>query len=132
MGSSLLEKLAAREQTTSNHILHSVTKSDAKEPEAIGPLTSTEELLEALDLGIDSDEKDPEELESASIEADIQDGDNVEVINPKKRKRRTKKEKEMDIESMPKFVELTKLLPPVPKKGNFEVNTVKGSLYFFS
>jgi hypothetical protein len=31
-----------------------------------------------------------------------------------------------------KFVELADLLPPIPKKGNFDVETIKGSQYFFS
>lgn len=31
-----------------------------------------------------------------------------------------------------KFVNLVDLLPPLPKKGNFDVETIKGSQYFFS
>ncbi|KAK7677149.1 hypothetical protein QCA50_019858 [Cerrena zonata] len=31
-----------------------------------------------------------------------------------------------------KFIEMTELLPPVPKKGVFDVDRVKNSLYFFS
>ena len=31
-----------------------------------------------------------------------------------------------------KFVDLTELLPPVPAKGNFKVEAIKGSQYFFS
>lgn len=31
-----------------------------------------------------------------------------------------------------KFVNLTDLLPPVPAKGNFKVEAIKGSQYFFS
>jgi DNA-directed RNA polymerase len=31
-----------------------------------------------------------------------------------------------------KFVELVDLLPPLPQKGDFDVNTIKGSAYFFS
>ena len=57
-GGSLLKKLADREQTTSDDILHSVTKSDPQEQKAIGPLASTEELLEALDLVIGSEGDD--------------------------------------------------------------------------
>lgn len=32
----------------------------------------------------------------------------------------------------PKFVNLVDLLPPLPNKGDFDVNTIKGSAYFFS
>jgi len=31
-----------------------------------------------------------------------------------------------------KFVNFTDLLPPLPAKGNFKVETIKGSQYFFS
>jgi DNA-directed RNA polymerase len=31
-----------------------------------------------------------------------------------------------------KFVDLADLLPPVPAKGEFDVNKIKSSLYFFS
>ncbi|KAI0798166.1 DNA/RNA polymerase [Abortiporus biennis] len=31
-----------------------------------------------------------------------------------------------------KFIELTELFPPLPKKGGFDVSTIKKSLYFFS
>ena len=31
-----------------------------------------------------------------------------------------------------KFVRLVDLLPPLPQKGEFDVNTIKSSLYFFS
>ena len=31
-----------------------------------------------------------------------------------------------------KFVNLTELLPPLPAKGNFNVEAIKGSQYFFS
>jgi DNA-directed RNA polymerase len=36
------------------------------------------------------------------------------------------------LELMGKFVNLTDLLPPLPKKGDFDVETIKGSQYFFS
>lgn len=44
-----------------------------------------------------------------------------------------KKRKEMGIASFEgKFVDLTALLPPLPKKGEFDVSKIKSSLYFFS
>lgn len=36
------------------------------------------------------------------------------------------------IELLGKFVNLTDLLPPLPKKGGFKVEMIKGSQYFFS
>ena len=31
-----------------------------------------------------------------------------------------------------KFIDLVRLFPPLPKKGTFDVNTIKKSVYFFS
>lgn len=43
------------------------------------------------------------------------------------------KRKEMGISGFEgKFVDLTALLPPLPKKGEFDVSKIKSSLYFFS
>lgn len=39
---------------------------------------------------------------------------------------------EVDARLLGKFVELSDLLPPLPKKGTFDVETIKGSQYFFS
>jgi len=139
---SLLKKLADREQTTTDNIMHFATRSDPQEPKAIESLTSTEELLEALDLAIGSEGDDLEDhahekSEFVSTQSEPEDGGEAVATLPTKRKRRTKKELEVAATGEPalgdpEFIELTKLLPPVPKKGNFEVNTVKKSLYFFS
>jgi len=140
-GSSLLKKLAARENTTSHELLQSATKPDPQEPKAIGPLVSTEELLEALDLSVSSEKgdlDDHEYRESKPVPTQDKTVDNGEAgkTTPTKKKRRTKKEIEAAIANGTrdehKFVELTKLLPLVPKRGTFEVNDVKKSLYFFS
>jgi len=140
-GGTLLKKLADREQTTSDDILHLATKPDPQEQKTIGPLTSTEELLEALDLVIGSEGDDLDghghrEPESVSTQGETTDGGEALVKIPKRRRRRSKETQatacgEATYEE-PKFVELTKLLPLVPKKGTFEVNAVKKSLYFFS
>ena len=141
-GGTLLKKLADREQTTSDDLLHFATKPDPQERKVIGPTTSTEELLEALDLAISSEEDHLDshkrlESESLSTQDETADGDEALVTVPTKKKRRSRKEIQAaaagnDTYEEPKFVELTKLLPPVPKKGTFEVNAVKKSLYFFS
>lgn len=137
-GTTLLQKLADREQTTSDDILFSATKSDPLDPKVIGPLTSTEELLDALDLAIGSDGEDLEwqerdETESVSARGKTGDGDEATITTPTKRKQKPKKPKDKETNlTEPMFVELNKLFPLVPKKGDFEVNTVKKSLYFFS
>ncbi|KAI0087670.1 DNA/RNA polymerase [Irpex rosettiformis] len=38
----------------------------------------------------------------------------------------------MDPDMVTKFVNLVDILPPLPEKGHFDVNTIKKSLYFFS
>jgi len=37
-----------------------------------------------------------------------------------------------DVKSMDKFIDVTSLFPPLPKKGQFDVSNIKNSLYFFS
>lgn len=140
---NLFKQLAARGQTTSGDIVQSITGMGSEGAETTGPLTSTKDLLEALDLTLGSEEglEGNEFQESESISAiGTEDDGKAEVGASTKRRRRTKKQI-MDIlaqssteedPDQPNFVELTNLLPPVPKKGNFEVNTVKKSLYFFS
>ena len=98
--------------------------------------------MDALDLVIGSDGEDIEHRAqggsvSASPRGETEDGGEDAVIIPTRKKRKSKKALQAaaagEVASEePKFVELTKLLPFVPKKGNFEVNTVKKSLYFFS
>ena len=138
---SLLQQLADREQTTSRDILNSITQPDPQEPKVVGPLTSPEELLEALDLAIGPDGEDLEhrergEPESVSPRVGTGHDDNAMLNACTRKGRRTKKELQDAADGVvttePRFVEVTKLFPPIPKKGNFEVNTVKKSLYFFS
>ena len=145
-GGSILKQLAAREKTTSDDILHSATKPDPQEPKAIGPLASTEELLEALDLTLGSEEGDLDdhehrESEPVSTQDETVDSGEAMATTPTKKKRRVRKEigavaaakaAAKASREEPRFVELTKLLPVVPKRGTFEVNDVKKSLYFFS
>lgn len=51
-------------------------------------------------------------------------------------RRRTKADKIQGVdkaeEFQAKFVDLTSLLPPLPKKGEFDVGKIRSSLYFFS
>ena len=135
---TLLKKLADREQTTSDDILRSAASSVPQEPKVVGPLTSTEELLEALDLAIGSDGEDLEDHEHKDSESvstlSEAKADEPSAVIPNRKKRRTKKEMQAAAATSdePKFVELTRLLPLLPKKGNFEVGTIKKSLYFFS
>ena len=39
---------------------------------------------------------------------------------------------DIEPETVTRFVNLVDILPPLPEKGHFDVNTIKKSLYFFS
>jgi len=61
------------------------------------------------------------------------EGESDDETVKKVRRRRTKKEMEDSTNSgVGRFVKLTDLLPPIPKKGSFDVGTIKRSQYFFS
>lgn len=65
----------------------------------------------------------------------LDEGDrNTDALLPR-RGRRKKEAKEIDggdTALFERFVNLTDFLPPIPKKGDFDVETIKGSQYFFS
>ncbi|KAJ6542761.1 hypothetical protein B0H19DRAFT_957630 [Mycena capillaripes] len=110
-GGQLVKKLAAAGSRIK------VTAAQAKE------LQGVRELLEILDG-----------LESPAGQ-----------VKPRKRGRPSKQQKaeeekavadkikaEEEKQLLHKFVELTTLLPPLPKKGSFDVKSIRDSLYFFS
>ena len=54
----------------------------------------------------------------------------------RKTKRKTRKASRTDLEKeadiLRKFVDFADVVPPIPKKGDFDVKTIKRSKYFFS
>lgn len=81
----------------------------------------------------------------ADIEAELAESEAAEIEEeeaPKKKTRKTRRTKAATLDEngdfneegvyTGKFVELLDLLPPVPQKGDFDVKTIKRSLYFFS
>jgi DNA-directed RNA polymerase len=60
------------------------------------------------------------------------DGDEFASPQAKAAKRRKVDEEKAAIELIGKFVNVTDILPPLPKRGNFKVEMIKGSQYFFS
>jgi len=98
------------EETT---IIESATKGAAAAEK--GQLQDEEKLLEALTEG------EEEEVE-------------VEEIIPSKRQANARAKAAAEAVSLlaGKVVNLTDLLPPVPDKGTFEVESIKESQYFFS
>jgi DNA-directed RNA polymerase, mitochondrial len=69
-----------------------------------------------------------DDLES---ESESESDEDVQLITPPKKGKKVKK-LDTDEALLGRFAELTDLLPPLPKKGNFNVETIKGSQYFFS
>ncbi len=63
-----------------------------------------------------------------SIEADEFDEEMEEEIEENEEEEGNDNDDELD----KRFVNLVDILPPLPVKGQFDVSTIKGSLYFFS
>lgn len=87
--------------------------NSSEKKQAADPIALAHDLAELLG------EDEPDEDEWASPQA-------------KAAKRRKVDAGKAAIELMGKFVNLTDILPPLPKKGDFKVETIKGSQYFFS
>jgi DNA-directed RNA polymerase len=64
-----------------------------------------------------------------SREVDI-DAEELEALADKTESDKIKAEEDKQL--LHKFVDLSTLLPPLPKKGSFEVRSIKDSPYFFS
>lgn len=78
--------------------------------------------------------KGMEETQGAPLERTIEEDDEAEMDEGEDEPK-TGKKAALDAASLAlhgKFVNLTKLLPPLPKKGTFEVENIKNSQYFFS
>jgi DNA-directed RNA polymerase len=76
---------------------------------------------------LSEDGEDPESESESESESD----EDVQLI-PNRRRGRKPKSVDTDEALRGRFLELTDLLPPLPKKGSFNVETIKGSQYFFS
>ncbi|KAJ9478932.1 DNA-directed RNA polymerase, mitochondrial [Pseudozyma hubeiensis] len=92
------------------------------------------EADEALDdVAADANEADLAEESEAGEEG--ADAEAAPAKATKKRgARKSQKDKDLEWETKfkAKFVDLADILPAIPAKGSFDVNEIKGSLYFFS
>lgn len=85
--------------------------------------SSIDEKEVDLSLILDSasaSEAEPTSKTAVSEAAESEDEEDVDNIT------------EADAHLLGKFVDLCDLLPPLPKKGTFDVETIKKSQYFFS
>ena len=136
---------ATAEQARSLSALKSlITISDAAQSTVDESQTNTQEvqeLISKISSQEDCESKDaPSEsaaisAESEELKAEIEEEDKWEDYeNPRSKTLRAKKvvaEKEA-VGLYGKFVNVTDVLPPLPKKGDFKVENIKKSLYFFS
>ena len=109
--------------------IKSFPESFTVSPEVEEKAVDTEEAENA----VEAEEADLEDLEAAERAEDAAMGKQVQ------KKTKDAKFKAALLERLPPkhpldthFIELTSLLPPVPKRGDFDVNKIKQSLYFFS
>jgi len=74
------------------------------------------------------------DLAELLAEEGMEEEDEEEWVSPqtKAAKKRKVEAGKAAIELMGKFVNVTDILPPLPKRGSFKVETIKGSQYFFS
>lgn len=109
---------------------------------------SVESLGEARSEEIIAEQEQQEMRELEELEAEDEDADLEAAEQKPKSKSRGKKrgksklvlpkhiqdivEGTTDEAADYKFVDLVDLIPPLPQKGNFDVTTIKKSLYFFS
>ena len=69
------------------------------------------------------EEDDEEEAESME--------ESEEVSTPKRGNKRREKSS-IYLDELSEYVPITKLIPPLPSKGDFDVNVIRQSPYFFS
>ncbi|KAF8064220.1 DNA/RNA polymerase [Lyophyllum atratum] len=80
------------------------------------------ELSEVVDASAEDDEPEFDDL----------DADDVDAVSHAARKQAKVEAEKALRQLMGKFVNVTDLLPPLPEKGKFNVEAIKGSQYFFS
>jgi DNA-directed RNA polymerase len=142
--STLVKQLAAAGTRISVTPEQAATLGDLK------PLLDVTDKKETVVQADESAVSSPEELEqlaksmgidmskSSSSEADEMEDDEMEDeemedgVAPRKKRSTSQKAKTASLALHGKFVDVTKLLPPLPEKGSFQVEKIKESQYFFS
>ena len=71
-------------------------------------------------------------VDSITEEEDADEDDECDTPRMKAAKKRKADDGKAALELMGKFVSVTDILPPLPKKGTFNVEMIKASPYFFS
>lgn len=114
----------AQRLSTADAQLHSLlTVSETDKSSIDEKEVTVDSILKALDAKSQPKRKKSAKATSDDLEAESAAEDHEDEVN------------ELDAANarlLGKFVDLIDLMPPLPKKGNFDVETIKGSQYFFS
>ncbi|KAG7096404.1 hypothetical protein E1B28_003847 [Marasmius oreades] len=126
-----------REQAKTLDFLASVIEI-SEDSSSVEETQGTEDLKEILKTQQEQKLAEAEEKESRQkdVEEDYDQGFEDEESDEEPRtlasKSKKAEEEKAAIEMFGKFVNLTDLIPPLPKKGDFKVEAIKASQYFFS
>jgi DNA-directed RNA polymerase len=92
------------------------------------------EVDESTNTTVISETEEMIDFSERSEEVDGGGEDADKTTRKRSRKRKEDVVVDVDVEAslQNKFVDLTDLFPPLPKKGDFKVETIKKSQYFFS
>jgi len=91
-----------------------------------------EELLDALANAKGKNESDESDKEHDDEMMEGEEDENWESPRARAARLRKAQDDKAVMELLGKFVNLTDLIPPLPKKGDFKVEAIKASQYFFS
>jgi len=123
-----------------------VTPEQAQSLAALGPLlkisdtaqssvdesqANTQEVKDAI-LKMNSQEEGAAQEPAPALEDVEDDWEDYDLPQSKALKARKAEAEKEAVGLYGKFVSLIDILPPLPKKGDFDVENIKKSLYFFS
>ena len=101
-----------------------VRKKEEEEESAAVPASGESSSLSANEAGNDAADEGMDLMK---------EGVEEKPARKKRGKKMTPEEESEALEQlMGKFVNVTDIVPPLPKKGDFKVESIKKSLYFFS
>lgn len=108
--------------------------STVDESRALKDEETVKQLLNELEAeaGQSKKKKAQDEDDEAEAEENEDDATAGESYQMKTAKEKKSQQMEAVVKLMGKFVNMTDLLPPLPQKGEFNVERIKKSQYFFS
>lgn len=109
------------------------TPEQAQSLNSVSTLVTVSETLEpTVQESEASDDEAAIAADAKALMASLEEAEDDEDPYAKAARKKALNLQKITSELRGKFVDLTDLLPPVPKKGSFQVEDIKGSQYFFS